>query len=185
MQSEIFYRAVKQRDKFFDGKFFFGVKTTKIYCRPICPARPKVENIVFFLKAKDAQTAGYRACLRCRPDAAPGSAAWRGKSASVGRAMKLIANENLNSEQISEKLGISSRHLRRLLKEEVGISFTKIESEIRLKRAHKLILESSLSITEIAYTSGYLSIRRFNDSFKKHFKFSPTQIRKKSLNASR
>ncbi len=185
MQSKAFHRAIKKRDKHFDGKFFFGVRTTGIYCRPICPARPKKENIEFFMTASEARASGYRPCLRCRPDAAPGSAAWRGKSALVARALKLIGQHRGNSGHLAEKLGVSSRHVRRLLRDEIGICQSQIKNNIRLEKARKLIIGTKFSITEIAFSSGFTSIRRFNDATRKRFNRSPREIRKEEVrNAS-
>src|ERR1700733_6034976 len=116
-QDEIFYQAMKTRDRRFDGKFFIGVKTTGIYCRPICPARPKRENVEFFANAHFAQKAGYRPCLRCRPEAAPQSPAWIGTSAIVHRALRKIRDNEtleLNEDQFAQAFGVSARHLRRL-----------------------------------------------------------------------
>src|SRR6476661_1231549 len=120
---EEYYEALRARDYRFDGKFFVAVKTTGVYCRPICPARPKRENVVFFPDAASAEAAGYRPCLRCRPECAPLSPAWWGKRAVVQRALKLIANNELNhnnEEEFAQRLGVSARHLRRLFKEEIG-----------------------------------------------------------------
>ena len=118
-----FYKALRARDYRFDGKFFVAVKTTGVYCRPICPAKPKRENVEFFPDAASAEAAGYRPCLRCRPECAPLSPAWWGKKAVVQRALKLIASNALhrtNEEQFAERLGVSARHLRRLFEEEIG-----------------------------------------------------------------
>jgi len=122
-KNEVFYQALLTRDSRFDGKFFVGVKTTGIYCRPICPAKPKLENVEFFPDALAAEKAGYRPCLRCRPEAAPLSSAWRGKSATVQRALRLIAANDFNGDDedsFAERLGVSARHLRRLFEEEIG-----------------------------------------------------------------
>src|SRR3954468_6035256 len=113
-QQEIFYRAMLARDYRFDGKFFVGVKTTGIYCRPICPAKPKKENVEFYPSALAAERAGFRPCLRCRPESAPLSPAWYGKSAIVNRALRVIAQNGLlesNEEKFAARFGVTSRHL--------------------------------------------------------------------------
>lgn len=178
---DIYYKAYTSRDPRFDGKFFCGVKTTGIYCRPICPAKPKRENVVFFLNALDAERSGFRPCLRCRPECAPGSGGWIGKSSTVKRGLSLIESQVLldkNEEEFSSLLGLSARHLRRLFLEELGQTPKQISDLYRLNFSRKLVLETSLSITEIAHTSGFSSIRRFNEAFKSRFHRSPTEIRK-------
>ncbi len=169
------------RDSRFDGKFFVGVKTTGIYCRPICPARPKRENVRFFARASEAEAAGYRPCLRCRPECAPSSPAWRGKSASVQRALRLIAaGEYLEAgeEDFAGRLGMSSRHLRRLFAEEVGQTPKQIADMLRLDFARTLVVETSLPILTIAMTAGFSSLRRFNDAFHKRFHRTPSRMRR-------
>lgn len=124
MQAEAYYRAIKERDSRFDGKFFFAVATTGIYCRPVCPARtPKQMNVAYFKTARAAEAAGYRACKRCRPEAAPGTAAWSGTQAVVARALKLIAADRakaLTVKALAEKLGVGERHLYRLFMRHLG-----------------------------------------------------------------
>jgi AraC family transcriptional regulator of adaptative response / DNA-3-methyladenine glycosylase II len=168
-------------DKSFDGKFFYGVKTTGIYCRPICPARPKLENIVFFWTAKEAQEKGYRACKRCRPDARINSPAWKGTDATVERAMRIIADRQLpylSEEDLAKKLGMSSRHLRRLFKEKIGQTPKQISDNYRLLYAEKLILETQKPMTDVAFQAGFQSLRRFNDAILKKFKKSPRELRR-------
>lgn len=169
------------RDHRFDGKFFVGVKTTGIYCRPICPAKPKRENVHFFNNYLEAEKAGYRPCMRCRPESAPMSPAWIGTSAIVQRAIKILHNlevMNFNEEEFAEKFGVSARHLRRLFIEEIGKTPKQLLSENRLSLSRKLIVETTLSMTEISYASGFQSIRRFNDAFKEKFKKTPSEIRR-------
>lgn len=183
-RDEIYHQAFKDRDKRFDGVFFVGVKTTGIYCRPICPARPLHKNIEFYPSAVLAEKAGYRPCLRCRPEAVPHSPAWNGKSATVQRALKKIKTgkmQDLNEDAFAESFGVSARHLRRLFQEELGKTPKQIFDELRLKQAQKLLLETKEPITEIALSSGYASLRRFNDAFKAHFQTSPSQFRKEAL----
>ena len=180
-KSDIFYAAMLARDARFDGKFFIGVKTTGIYCRPICPARPQQKNVEFFQDALSAEKAGYRPCLRCRPECAPRSAAWLGKSAVVQRALKLISDNKLidkSEDQFAELLGVSARHLRRLFEEEVGKTPKQIADLQRLDFARRLVVETSIPFTDIAGASGFSSIRRFNDAVKRRFSRSPTLLRK-------
>ena len=179
-----FYQALLSRDYRFDGKFFVGVKTTGVYCRPICPARPKPENVEFFTDAIAAELAGYRPCLRCRPECAPFSAAWFGKKAVVQRALKLIANNELhhtNEAEFAARLGMSARHLRRLFQEEMGQTPKRIADNNRLNFARKLIVETDMPVATVAATAGFSSLRRFNDACKKRFCRSPSQLRKTRL----
>ncbi|MCB0412441.1 MAG: DNA-3-methyladenine glycosylase 2 family protein [Bdellovibrionales bacterium] len=182
MNHEIFYEAMLARDYRFDGKFYTGVKTTGIYCRPICPAKPKRENVEFFLSATAAEKSGYRPCLRCRPECAPLSPAWYGRSAIVQRALKVIAADGFfdtNEDKFADQFGVTARHLRRLFIEEVGLTPKKIAFNNRLNFARKLIVESDLPMTSVAMTAGFSSLRRFNDSFKKRFHRAPSEMRKK------
>lgn len=168
-----YYQAILTRDPRFDGKFFFGVKTTGIYCRPICPAKPKRENIEFFRNRLEAEKAGYRPCLRCRPESAPQSPAWIGKSAVVRRAVKILNSMetiDFDENKFADLFGVSARHLRRLFTEEIGKTPKQLSFENRLNLARKLITETRLSMTDIAFASGFSSIRRFNDAFKDRFK---------------
>lgn len=181
-QADIYYKAMLARDYRFDGKFFVGVKTTGIYCRPICPAKPKRQNVEFFASSSGAEKAGYRPCMRCRPEAAPLSAAWSGKSAVVKRGLRMIAAgelEGMNEDQFASRFGMSARHLRRLFEEEVGRTPKQIAIEARLGFARKLISETQLPVSQIAGTAGFSSLRRFNDAFKKRFHQAPTAARKK------
>jgi len=176
----LYYKAMRARDPRYDGKFFIGVKTTGIYCRPICPAKPKRENIEFFSNALEAERAGYRACLRCRPETAPGSPAWMGKSAVVHRAMKVLQKHPLEwSPSFADRFGLSARHLNRLFVEALGKTPKQFSYENRLHRANQLLSNTDLSIAEVAFTSGFHSIRRFNDAFKNYFKKSPSKLRSK------
>ena len=187
-KEDIYYKAYTSRDARFDGKFFCAVKTTGVYCRPICPAKPKRENVEFFSNAFQAESAGYRPCLRCRPECAPGSGGWLGKNATVKRCLALIENRCMydkNEEEFAALLGMSARHLRRLFEDELGQTPKQISDANRLNFARKLIVETNLPITEIALTSGFTSIRRFNEAFKKRFERSPSEIRKvKILNTN-
>jgi AraC family transcriptional regulator of adaptative response / DNA-3-methyladenine glycosylase II len=183
-KEDIYYQAMLARDHRFDGKFFIGVKTTGIYCRPICPAKPKRQNVEFFANYIEAEKAGYRPCLRCRPESAPRSPAWIGTSAIVKRAVKMISNPQTldwREEEFASLFGVSPRHLRRLFIDEIGKTPKQLATEHRLHLARKLITETALPITEIAFASGFGSIRRFNDAFKDRFKKSPSTIRRQRL----
>lgn len=186
-EQKIFLRALDSRDYRFDGRFFVGVKTTGIYCRPICPAKPKRENIEFYRTALAAERAGYRPCLRCRPESAPNSPAWIGTSAVVKRALNLVSEGALfeSSETgLAEKFGLTARHLRRLVVKEIGLTPKQISDTQRLNFARTLIVETDLPISQIAFSSGFNSLRRFNDAFQTRFTRTPSQIRRKTGNAS-
>lgn len=179
---EVYFNAMLARDHRFDGKFFVGVKTTGIYCRPICPAKPRRENVEFFHSSHEAERAGYRPCLRCRPESAPLSAAWIGKSAVVRRAIRALFSQdelNFNEDHFAALFGVSSRHLRRLFKEEIGKTPKQLYFENRLNLSRKLLVETGLSVSEVVYASGFKSIRRFNDAFKQRFKKTPSEVRRK------
>lgn len=183
-RDDIYYQAMQARDHRFDGKFFVGVKTTGIYCRPICPAKPHRQNVEFFQNHVAAERAGYRPCLRCRPESAPQSPAWIGKSAIVQRAVKMIHNQetiDFDEDRFADIFGVSARHLRRVFVEEIGKTPKQLSFENRLNLARKLIVETALPITEIALASGFHSIRRFNDAFKDRFKKNPTEIRRNKM----
>ena len=174
-------RARKTHDPRFDGRFFVGVLSTRIYCRPICPARsPKEENVRYFASAAAAAEAGLRPCLRCRPEASPGTPAWLGTSATVSRGLRLISESALEDggvESLAERLGIGSRHLRRLFLKHLGASPIAVAQTRRLHFAKKLIDETTLPMREIALASGFGSIRRFNDTFSKTYHRAPTYLR--------
>jgi AraC family transcriptional regulator, regulatory protein of adaptative response / DNA-3-methyladenine glycosylase II len=185
-RDDLYYRAVQSRDYRFDGKFFVGVKTTGIYCRPICPARPKRENIVFFTNHLAAERAGFRPCLRCRPESAPSSPAWIGKTAIVQRAVKTLHQAHeFDEDQFAERFGVSARHLRRVFNDEIGKTPKQLAFENRLNLARKLIVETPLPITDIAFASGFRSVRRFNDAFKDRFTRNPTQVRRNRVEKNR
>ncbi len=182
MDHEALYSAMLARDARFDGKFFVGVKTTGIYCRPICPAKPKRENVEFYKSATAAERAGFRPCLRCRPESAPLSPAWIGTSAIVNRALRLLAAYAAaakNEDDFARPFGVSARHLRRLFESEIGRSPKQIADANRLDFARKLVTETALPMTEIADASGFASLRRFNDAFRKRFSRPPTELRKR------
>ena len=183
-QHEIYERARLSRDPRFDGRFFVGVRTTGIYCRPICPAvAPKSENVAFYPSAAAASEAGLRPCLRCRPECAPGTPAWNGTSTTVRRGLRLISNgalDNGSIEQLAERLGVTSRHLRRLFAEHVGASPLAVAHTQRLHFAKRLIDQTFLPLSEVAHAAGYGSVRRFNDAFKKTYGRTPRELRRHS-----
>jgi AraC family transcriptional regulator of adaptative response / DNA-3-methyladenine glycosylase II len=172
LERELCYRALRARDARFDGRFFVAVRTTGIYCRPICPARtPKLENIGFYSSAAAAQDAGYRPCLRCRPESSPELAAWRGTSNTVSRAMMLIAEgaldgEGADVEALSERLGVGARQLRRLFQKHLGTSPIVVAQTRRLLFAKKLLHETRMPMAHVASAAGFGSVRRFNDTFR-------------------
>ncbi len=181
-QQEVFERARKSRDARFDGQFYIGVRTTGIYCRPICPANaPKSENVTFFPTAAAASEAGYRPCLRCRPECAPGTPAWSGTSTTVRRGLKLIAGGALdtsNVEELATRLGVTSRHLRRLFTRHLGASPLAVAHTQRLHFAKQLIDQTRMPMQDIALAAGYGSVRRFNDSFVRTYGRSPRELRR-------
>ncbi|MBT8088091.1 MAG: helix-turn-helix domain-containing protein [Gammaproteobacteria bacterium] len=180
---QIYERARLSRDARFDGHFFVGVKTTGIYCRPICPANaPKSDNVSFFPTAAAASEAGFRPCLRCRPECAPGTPAWSGTSTTVRRGLRLIAEGALdegNVEDLAERLGVTSRHLRRLFAQHVGASPLAVAHTQRLHFAKTLIDQTALPMRDIAVVSGFGSTRRFNDTFRKIYGRTPRELRRR------
>ena len=182
LTSEQCHLARYARDARFDGMFFTAVKTTGIFCRPICPASPpKEENVEYFSHQAQALKAGYRPCLRCRPDSAPFSPAWKGVETTFLRAMPLIDNGALNSGTIVDlatRLGISDRYLRTLFDNYIGVSPKQYSLYSQLMFAKQLLHTSSMSITDVGFASGFNSTRRFNDAFLKELQLSPSQIRR-------
>jgi AraC family transcriptional regulator of adaptative response / DNA-3-methyladenine glycosylase II len=182
-QHDIYERARLSRDPRFDGQFFVGVKTTGIYCRPICPAvAPKKENVTFYRSAAAAGEAGFRPCLRCRPECAPGTPAWSGSSTTVRRGLRLIAEGALDDgsiEQLADRLGVTSRHLRRLFSKHLGASPLAVAHTQRLHFAKRLIDETELPMNRICVAAGYGSLRRFNDAFRNTYGRTPRELRKR------
>jgi len=177
-------RARIARDARFDGAFYTGVKTTRIYCRPTCPVKPaKSKNVLFFTTAAAAERAGFRPCLRCRPEAAPGTPAWRGAAATVSRALRLIERGFLDGEagvsDLADTLGMTSRHLRRLFLRHAGASPTAVATTQRVRRAKALVDTTALSMSAIAFASGFASIRRFNAAFRAVYRRSPSAVRRR------
>jgi AraC family transcriptional regulator of adaptative response / DNA-3-methyladenine glycosylase II len=175
-------RARISRDPRFDGKFFIAVTTTRIYCRPICPVRsPKRTNIRYYATAAAAAEAGYRPCLRCRPEAAPGTPAWSGTSAIVKRALRLIEDGILDKHSVqllADKVGVGPRHLHRLFLQHVGASPLAVAQTRRLHFAKRLLDETELPMNQIAVAAGFGSVRRFNSEFLRTYKRAPRELRK-------
>src|SRR6187431_3383001 len=182
LDHEACYRALSQRDSRFDGRFFSAVKTTRIYCRPVCPARtPLSKNVIFYATAAAAQEAGFRPCLRCRPETAPEMAAWRGTSNSVSRALSLIELGALDRgavETLAERLGLGERQLRRLFRQHLGATPIGVAQTRRVLLAKQLIHETRLPMAEIAFASGFGSVRRFNEAFLALFNRTPGELRR-------
>ncbi|HEY2145960.1 MAG TPA: AlkA N-terminal domain-containing protein [Steroidobacteraceae bacterium] len=179
------YRAARARDRRFDGRFFVAITSTHIYCRPICTARPaNRKNMRFFSNAAAAEGAGFRPCLRCRPERAPGLAPVDAVSRLVGAAMASIEEHALSSARVGDlaaSLGVSDRHLRRVTEAELGVSPIELAQTQRLLLAKRLLRETNLSQTDIAFASGFGSVRRFNALFKSRYGLSPRAIRGKSI----
>jgi AraC family transcriptional regulator of adaptative response / DNA-3-methyladenine glycosylase II len=178
------YRVLLNRDRRFDGRFFVGVRTTGIFCRPVCPAPPpKSKNCTYWPSAAAAQGAGFRPCLRCRPEVAPGTPAWSGTAASVSRALRLIEAGSLDGEGsvdgLAERLGMGSRHLRRLFDQHLGATPLAVAKLRRTLFAKQLIDETSLSMTEVAVSAGFSSQRRFNACMREVYGRAPSELRKK------
>jgi AraC family transcriptional regulator, regulatory protein of adaptative response / DNA-3-methyladenine glycosylase II len=182
MDFEACRRAFVTRDPRFDGRIFAGVRTTGIYCRPICPARtPKAENMTFFPSAAAAQQAGFRPCLRCRPEASPDLGAWRGTSNTVSRALALIEGGALDDgdvDGLALRLGVGERQLRRLFRQHLGASPVSVAQTRRVLLAKQLIQETLLPMGEVALAAGFGSVRRFNETFQQLFGRPPGELRR-------
>ncbi len=175
-------RARLSRDPRFDGKFYIGVIGSRVYCRPICPApTAKEKNVRYFPTAAAAAEAGFRPCLRCRPESCPGTPAWLGTSNTVSRALRLIGESGLEDggvESLADRLGVGSRHLRRLFVRHLGATPIAVAQTRRLHFAKKLIDETKLPMNQIAVASGFGCVRRFNAAIHKVYHRTPTQIRR-------
>ncbi len=175
-------RARQSRDARFDGRFFIGVTSTGVYCRPICPVRsPKNEHIRYFPTASAAEAAGFRPCLRCRPEASPGTPAWLGTSGLVSRALRLISEGALDSdgvEGLAGRLGVTARHLRRLFLQHLGATPLEVALTRRVHFAKKLLDETSLTFSQVAFSSGFGSLRRFNAQIRRTYARTPTELRR-------
>jgi AraC family transcriptional regulator of adaptative response / DNA-3-methyladenine glycosylase II len=193
LDQEACYRAVLTRDARFDGRFFGCVKTTGIYCRPVCPARtPKRENMFFVVSAAAAEEAGFRACLRCRPETAPDmgcwrgetprGGAWRGTSNTVSRALALIEAGALDEgdvDALAGRLGVGERHLRRLFRQHLGAAPVSVAQTRRVLLAKALIHQTDLSMAQVALGSGFGSVRRFNETFQALYDRPPSALRRR------
>lgn len=175
------YRAVVARDRRFDGRFFTAVLTTGVYCRPVCPARrPARENVRFYACAAAAENAGFRPCLRCRPETAPGSAAWRGTPATVSRALRLIEDGVLDRdgvEGLAARLGVTDRWLRQLFESQLGASPLAVARTRRIHFARRLLDESAMPVEDVAQAAGFGSARRLRDAIQATFRRSPAALR--------
>src|SRR5215204_4223035 len=175
-------RARRSRDPRFDGKFFIAVTSTRIYCRPICPARsPKDENIRYYATAAAAQAAGFRPCLRCRPEASPGTLAWHGTSSVVSRALRLITDGALDRDgvdDLADRLGVTSRHLRRLFLQHLGATPVNVALTRRVHFAKQLLDETDLPMSQVAFAAGFGSLRRFNAEMRRVYSRTPSQLRR-------
>jgi len=173
--------AMARRDPAFDGVFFVAVKTTGIYCRPVCPARtPKRENVRFYASAAAAEQAGFRPCLRCRPETAPFCPAWKGARTTVERALKLIEAGALDEGDVgrlADRLGVGPRHLSRLFRQHLGASPAQVGRTLRIQRAKRLLNETDLSIEEIARAAGFSSARRMSATFSDLYGRPPSALR--------
>src|SRR6266516_2479786 len=175
-------RARQSRDARFDGRFFIAVTTTGIYCRPICPVRaPKDEHVRYFPSAAAAEAAGFRPCLRCRPEASPGTPAWLGTSGIVSRALRLISEGALDEEGVdtlADRLGVTARHLRRLFLQHLGATPMDVALTRRVHFAKKLLDETRLPLNEVAFAAGFGSVRRFNGQIRRTYQRTPTELRR-------
>jgi AraC family transcriptional regulator of adaptative response / DNA-3-methyladenine glycosylase II len=183
-------RARLARDPSYDGRFYTGVHTTGIYCRPVCPVRPaRSANVSFFPSAAAAEAAGFRPCLRCRPETAPFCSAWIGSRATVERALRLIVEDGAldveGVERLAARLGMGARQLTRLFARYLQASPSKVARTARVQRAKRLIDETSLPMTEIAMQAGFGSLRRFNSVFTEVYGRPPTAIRRTRRPATR
>lgn len=182
MDDEARYRAVSSRDARLDGVFYTAVRTTGIYCRPSCPAQtPKRVNVTFYPSAAAAQAAGFRACRRCRPDAAPGSPEWNLRADLAGRAMRLIADGVVDREGVpglASRLGYSARHVHRELLAEVGAGPLALARSQRAHTARVLLQTTPLPITEIAFAAGFASVRQFNETMREVYASAPGELRR-------
>lgn len=182
--SSSYYAAFAAKDARFDGRFFVGVQSTGIYCRPVCRARlPKASNCTFFSTAASAELAGFRPCLLCRPELAPGISVTDGNATLARRAAQLIeahCSDGLGLELLADRLGYTSRHVRRAFTEELGVTPIQYLQTCRLLLAKQLLTDTELPVVDVAMASGFGSLRRFNGAFKQHYRLSPTMLRRES-----
>ncbi|QQM31006.1 methylphosphotriester-DNA--protein-cysteine methyltransferase family protein [Martelella lutilitoris] len=175
-------KARQVRDPGYDGRFFTAVRTTMIYCRPVCPVKqPLAKNVSYYPTAAACERAGYRPCLRCRPETAPFSPAWNGTRTTVERALKLINEGALDTgsvDELAERLGVGARHLARLFAVHVGASPLQTAQTMRIGRAKRLLDETALPISAVALQAGFGSIRRFHAAFSSLYGRPPSAIRR-------
>src|SRR4051812_25779271 len=178
-------RARVARDSAYDGLFFSGVRTTGVYCRPVCPVRPaRAANVRFYPSAAAAEAAGFRPCLRCRPETAPFCPAWKGSRTTVERAARLIEEGALDSEggsveALASSVGVGARHLARLFSHHLAASTVQVAKTARVQRAKRLIDDTALPIAKVALEAGFCSVRRFNAVFREVYGRSPTDLRRR------
>jgi len=183
------YRALRGSDRRFDGLFFVGVSTTGIYCRPICPAKkPARKRCTFFVTAGAAERAGYRPCLRCRPELAPGLAPYETRFAAASGIVARIQQGALNGAadiaSLASQFDLSVRQLRRVVREVAGASPIQLAQTARLLLAKQLLTETALPVTRVAFASGFSSVRRFNEAFAAHYRMPPSRLRRQSPSVS-
>ena len=182
------YRALKARDARFDGRFFVAVSSTRVYCRPICTVKPpKRENCRFFPSAAAAEASGYRPCLRCRPELAPGNASVDATTRLAQAAASMMEDRTLDNDRLdtlAARLGITDRHLRRAFGAEFGVSPVEFAQTQRLLLAKRLLTDTALPVTDVAFASGFGSLRRFNALFKQRYRLQPSQLRQRRGTAS-
>jgi AraC family transcriptional regulator of adaptative response/methylated-DNA-[protein]-cysteine methyltransferase len=182
LDHQVCERARVGRDRRYDGRFFSGVRTTRIYCRPVCPVHPaQGKNVQFYPTAAAAEVAGFRPCLRCRPETAPFSPAWLGSRTTVQRAMRLIRDGALDRagvDALAERLGIGTRHLDRLFQRHIGASPLQVARTLRVQRAKRLLDQTHLPMLEVAVRAGFTSLRRFNAVFAEVYRRTPSDIRR-------
>ncbi len=182
MDADACYRAGLARDARFDGLFFTAVRSTRIFCRPVCPARtPLRRNVEYYPNAAAALAAGYRPCLRCRPEVSPDLPVWAGTSATVNRALRLIEEGALDqgsTDDLAARLGLTDRHLRRLFIQHVGVPPVVVAQTRRILFAKRLITETNLPFSEIAFAAGFSSLRRFNEALRDTYRRNPKELRR-------
>ena len=185
---EACYEAFRSKDARFDGRLFVGVRSTGIYCRPVCTARvPKIENCTFFRTAAEAEKAGYRPCLICRPELAPGNAPMDASRILARKAARLLETNCSTGQKLSElaeRLGCTDRHLRRVFLEEYHVTPIQYEQTCRLLLAKNLLTDTPLSILEVAMAAGFGSARRMNELFQERYHLTPTALRRAAANRS-
>jgi AraC family transcriptional regulator of adaptative response / DNA-3-methyladenine glycosylase II len=188
LDSGICYRALRARDARFDGRFFVAVSSTRIYCRPICTVKPpKRENCRFFASAAAAESSGYRPCLRCRPELAPGNASVDATTRLAQAAATMLEDRTLDQEgleAVATRLGVTDRHLRRAFGAEFGVSPVEFAQTQRLLLAKRLLTDTALPVTEVAFASGFGSVRRFNALFRERYRLKPGQLRRQRQGAA-